>query len=1135
MNVNSNQNTNINLNINDDIKNENNNTNNTNNNINDKLNNQIKKKILFFEELVQKTMVHNNQTKLLDLITDNEYNTCTTMLIDLNTKILNINMNSEITLLEQLQNINNDFSSLIKKFGTQNLYDLLLICIGNNIETNFTNTDLSKFELLKKYFHPLSYKLFDPTLANKYLNTDPIVSTPLGSPSDSHPQSPSQSPSLSQLSTPYTNSTMKFNFDKCDIDKYNNNNNDDNKIKYYDNIINNKKLYLKINGLNIEIKKNDKSILIINGYLDESIIMFIYNDYINNEKDLLHKLHNSNNLQKNEITNNNVIHAFDIFCQSLTLKDYLISDHNEMYNKYLTYINNIKFLKEKSTEKIIKDFDLSDIYNKRILLIQLLIDINCQESELILYLLYDLLSSNINNLNEQKILFNSFPITLKKYFKNTIEKNIDYIKKISDISNISYEHQICLMKTDNSVKEKAMQKLKEFKQKNDDSGSKAKTYLLGLLKIPFNIYKKEPILYLMDECKKKIKVIIDNTPYLYEKKENYTNVDIVNILNKIKNKNYDYKKILSTFSKKVLINILVNITNSINSLKQTNFIKINTNKNKIDLENDILHFISFNNNENINNNNINNNNIKDIIINYSKYSLLNKDKDINYIERNLLEIHNYIPNIRSTLDKSIHGHNKAKRQIEKIICQWINGKQDGYCFGFEGPPGVGKTSLAKYGISNCLKDENGEGRPFAMIQIGGDTNGSSLHGHNYTYHGASWGSIVQILMDKKCMNPIIFIDEIDKISKTENGKEIIGILTHLLDSTQNNCFQDKYFSGIDIDLSKALFILSFNDVNLIDKVLLDRIHLIKFNHLSLEEKLVISNKYILPEIYEKMGLQNIIKISDEVLIYIIESYTIESGVRKLKEILFDIIGEINIEFLKYQAMIHDPMDQYFIDIPFELTKQKLEKYVNDKYKIKHLVIHKENKVGLINGLWANTLGQGGILPIEAKFYPDSTFLNLKLTGMLGDVIKESMNVALTMAWNLTDSHIQKEIIQKYGIGPNNNGIHIHCPDGSTNKDGPSAGITITTLIYSLLNNKKIKNDVGLTGEITLSGDILNIGSLEIKILGGIKAGIKQFIYPEGNNIEFAQFMDKYKNKDIINNIQFHPVKNIQQIFDIIFE
>ena len=156
----------------------------------------------------------------------------------------------------------------------------------------------------------------------------------------------------------------------------------------------------------------------------------------------------------------------------------------------------------------------------------------------------------------------------------------------------------------------------------------------------------------------------------------------------------------------------------------------------------------------------------------------------------------------------------------------------GYCIGFEGPPGTGKTSLAKKGIANCLKDTDGNSRPFAFIPIGGSSNGSVLEGHSYTYVGSTWGKIVDVLMETKCMNPIIYIDELDKISRTESGREIIGILTHLTDSSQNDEFFDKYFSGIKIDLSKVLFIFSYNNFNNIDPILADRIHRVQFNNLT---------------------------------------------------------------------------------------------------------------------------------------------------------------------------------------------------------------------------------------------------------------------------------------------------------------
>jgi len=173
-----------------------------------------------------------------------------------------------------------------------------------------------------------------------------------------------------------------------------------------------------------------------------------------------------------------------------------------------------------------------------------------------------------------------------------------------------------------------------------------------------------------------------------------------------------------------------------------------------------------------------------------------------------------------------------------------------------------------------------------------------LSGHNYTYVGSTWGRIVDILMEKKCMNPIIFIDELDKVSRTEHGKEIIGILTHLVDPTQNMSFQDKYFNGVDLDLSKVLFIFSYNDVSAIDRILLDRIHRIKFDYLTLLDKIEIVNKYLLPEIYKNMGIENIIEFSDDVITFIIDNYTNEAGVRKLKEIIFEIVSEINLQMLK---------------------------------------------------------------------------------------------------------------------------------------------------------------------------------------------------------------------------------------------
>jgi ATP-dependent Lon protease len=500
--------------------------------------------------------------------------------------------------------------------------------------------------------------------------------------------------------------------------------------------------------------------------------------------------------------------------------------------------------------------------------------------------------------------------------------------------------------------------------------------------------------------------------------------------------------------------------------------------------------------------------------------------ELSLVNSNIKTIDSAMQNIMAVLDESIYGHSYAKNQIMKIIGQWMNGKQSGYCFGFEGSPGIGKTSLAKKGLSKCLCDESNIPRPFSFIALGGSSNGNVIEGHGYTYVNSTWGKIADILMEAKCMNPIIYVDELDKVSKTENGKEIIGIFTHLIDQTQNNGFQDKYFSGIDLDLSKALFIFSYNDPEQIDRILLDRIHRIKFDNLSLDDKMVIVRKFILPEINKKMGFINIVDISDEIIEYIIESYTVEPGVRKLKEILFDLYGEINLEILKTKST-------EVFELPIIITKENLENKYLEKYtKIQEKRIHGSPQIGVINGLWANSLGRGGIIPIQTLLYPSSVFLDLNLTGLQGDVMKESMNVAKTLAWNLTTDDRKTELLAQFEK-TKCQGLHIHCPEGAVSKDGPSAGAAITTAIYSLFNQLKIKNDIAITGEINLQGEVTAIGGLDVKIQGGIRSGVTTFLYPKSNHKEFMDWKNKNK-KTKTEEITFIEVSTIDDVFKCVF-
>jgi ATP-dependent Lon protease len=263
-----------------------------------------------------------------------------------------------------------------------------------------------------------------------------------------------------------------------------------------------------------------------------------------------------------------------------------------------------------------------------------------------------------------------------------------------------------------------------------------------------------------------------------------------------------------------------------------------------------------------------------------------------------------------------------------------------------------------------------------------------------------------------------------------------------------------------------------------------------------------------------------------VLKFVIDEYTLEPGVRKLKEILFEIVGEINLDILKNLDMKYE--------IPINISVEDIKKkYFKDKEEMRHKKIHNENKIGMINGLWANCEGKGGVIQIQANWRPSKNFLMLHLTGMQGDVMKESMNVALTLAWNLTNLEQRENVYKEQR--KSNNGIHIHCPEGATPKDGPSAGAAITTTIYSLLNNKKIKYNVAITGEITLDGKVTEIGGLDLKFIGGIKAGVNEFIYPSENKKDYDKFMEKYKDDELTKGIKFVSVERIEDVFKLVFE
>ena len=720
-------------------------------------------------------------------------------------------------------------------------------------------------------------------------------------------------------------------------------------------------------------------------------------------------------------------------------------------------------------------------------------------------------------LHEQSVLLDSMPWSVRLAFKGAMNHTIEYTNKLNNFNStkIPFEQQICLLKAPDEVKEKAMNKLKEIKTKSEDAGGKAKHYLEGLLKIPFNKFVSEPILnYITNifSTAKQLTLTTSDGECLNSLQSTLKKTLIIKKPHILETMNYT----LTRLTKKVLISILVLVNKQVQDNALDYPILKTTNKKSI-IKSHIIAFLEtyyddqcilavFNSD----------------IISEENIELLRLSTTITSAKT---KVHAYLNNVRSILDNSVYGHDPAKRHIERIIGQWISGDQKGYSIGFEGPPGIGKTSLAKYGLAKCLIDDQGKTRPFAFIGIGGDANASTMVGHNYTYVGSNWGKLVEILMDKQCMNPIIFFDELDKISKTEQGREIVGILTHLIDSTQNSHFQDKFFSGIDLDLSKALFIFSYNDPDCIDKVLLDRIHRIKFKPLSLEEKLIIVQDYLLPELYKNTNLHNAITFNNEVTQYIITTYTYEPGVRNLKDILFEIVGEINLELLK---------DECEHELPLIITKELIQnKFLKSKMPIRIPKIILSAKIGVINGLWANAYGKGGIITIESAYILASNPLELKLTGRQGDVMKESMEVAKNVAWNLLPFELQEKNLNKYKR-TKLQGIHVHTPEGGTPKDGPSAGAAITTVLYSLFSGKQIKNTIAITGEINLSGKITAIGGLDLKIIGGIYAGVTEFLYPHENEFEFKVFMTTYKDNPILENITFRAVKCIHDVFEFAF-
>ena len=1053
------------------------------------------------QEIIRNTIISIKKHTRNEIFSKNDSNLSLTVLNDLYEKTTEVIQkkdamtNNDISQKkEALQKIIDKLSTIICGFGTQNIEDLINIVYGKEFKATSKNGNpiiQEKGKLILKYVQPIGYKIINWKQINSSDNNEILC--------------------INKLTEDIIKIEESNTFECFDIDK------------------NNSSFFKKIHGICVAIQnEKQKKTLIVNGIIEDLDMYCLTSPYVESRKIEIQRLITTCAIHEKQIINR--------ILDSMTLKDILIYGNEDIQKKMIAVFTEVNYVKKTKVDIIIKKFIEMDTYSQRNMLINLLMCREDDEIQYLCYIIYDLLTANeidSNTSNENSSIYDSLPWKIKDYFKDVVKCTIKYTNNMMqkyDVHKITLEQKIYLMKADDNVKERAITKLKEINGKPEDQSLKAKQYLEGLIKIPFGVCREEPILKHIREINTSFLRTLFCVDYFFteiaiKKKEKYTIVEICDNIKKIEthikeNVLYILEKNMEKLHNRQITSIMQTL-NAFN--KQHKLARLSvTNKNKTECIEKTISQLKTNADSHYS--------VLIEIFDKSNdeyvYSLCQTMTEINKIKTKIQCLEKNIHQVENVIDESIYSHSYAKTQIMKIISQWINGEQNGYCFGFEGSPGIGKTSLAKKGLSKCLLDENGEARPFSFIALGGSSNGSTLEGHGYTYVNSSWGKIVDILMETKCMNPIIYVDELDKVSKTEYGKEIISIFTHIIDSTQNDSFQDKYFNGINIDLSKALFIFSYNDPEQIDRILLDRIHRIKFENLSLYDKMEIVKKFILPELNKKMGFENTVNLNDSMIEYIITSYTNEPGVRKLKEVLFDLYGEINLELLKKR-------DDTPIEIPIEITRTKLEQKYLTKYRpIQSIKIHAKPKIGIINGLWANSLNQGGIIQIQTLFFPSSVFLDLQLTGLQGDVMKESMNVSKTLAWNLTNNAVKKKLLKHFDE-TKCQGLHIHCPEGAISKDGPSAGAAITTAIYSLFNEIQIKNDIAITGEISLSGEITAIGGLDIKISDGIKAGVKTFLYPKANGIDFLEWKKKNKNEEI-ENVEFYEVSNINEVFDYAF-
>ena len=480
------------------------------------------------------------------------------------------------------------------------------------------------------------------------------------------------------------------------------------------------------------------------------------------------------------------------------------------------------------------------------------------------------------------------------------------------------------------------------------------------------------------------------------------------------------------------------------------------------------------------------------------------DKSDNFFKisaENPIKCEEYLNNIENRLNIKTYGHKKIKEQLILQVSKWIsNPKSNGCAISLNGPPGVGKTLLAK-SLSESLEI------PFVQITLGGQNDGELLHGHGYTYSGAQPGLIIKKILEAGSTRCILYLDELDKsCAKHGSTNEITSILIHLTDSNMNSTFQDRFFQGIDFPLDRVIIMTSYNDRSKIDPILLDRFIELDVKPYSIQDKILIIKNYIIKELANNIGIPYSIEISDLCIKQIINDYTIEAGVRDIKRKIELILLKLN------KLILTNKISKYVIENKIHITQEIIDEFI-DNNKIECKKIYDISFVGIVNGLYATSIGTGGIttIQIEPNYSLDSNFI-LKLTGSQGDIMKESVQCAFTCAIRYLSKNSSYNTLEKinFHIKENfPNGFHIHTPCGATPKDGPSAGAAFSISFISLILNKQFNNNVAMTGEIDINSNITKIGGLEYKLVGAKQAGVKTVLIPKDNFNDIEQIKKDY--------------------------